>query len=244
MSVGEYSAPNKYGRFRPLPPPDFWLEDPYKIWCPTIVDDRGIPQPDETLSQILSLLAPEYRGIKDINKNHFAYPGSLYPNTPYEAVNPHEYRNQTPLTRLMPIDIHNFLHLVLEPSTPPPKEVMSESIEAWQKAKRLFNQARAIKRADELYATRIRNLRNNPGIKEKIGESDDTDLEYLLSNIDNRLRGFEDRIEAYESVPEEFRPVNIDSDLEPVMLAEQIVSVLGKVVLPQVVRPSALELAA
>jgi hypothetical protein len=244
MSVAEYSAPNKYGSFRPLPPPEFWLEDPYKVWCPSIVDDRGIPKPDETLNQVLSLLAPGYRGIKAINKNHFAYPGYLYPNTPSEAVNPHEYRNQTPLTRLMPIDIHNFLHLVLEPSTPPSEEVMSESIEAWQQAKRLFNQARSIKRADELYATRIRNLRNNPEIKEKIGESDDTDLEYLLSNIDNRLRGFEDRIEAYEKVPEEFKPVNIDHNLEPVILAGQIVLVLGRVVLPQVVRPSAHNLAA
>jgi hypothetical protein len=244
MSFAEYKAPNKYGRCRLLPPPEFWLEDPYRVWCPTIVDERGIPKPDETLSQVLSLLAPGYRGIHDINTNHFAYPSYLYLNLPNAEVNPHEYKNQTPLTRLMPVDIHNFLHLVLEPSKPPSNEVMSYSIEAWRVAKQLFIHAKSIKRADVLFELRSQDLRNNPGLKYKAGDNDDTDMAYLLANLDNRLRGFDERLGAYEELPDEFKPAEIDPNLEPTQLAKRVVATLGRIVTPQIVRPSALDLAA
>jgi hypothetical protein len=244
MSLTEYQAPNKHGRYRPLPPPEVWLDNPYQVWCPTIVDERGIPKPDETLEQVLSLLAPGYRGIKNVNTNHFAYPDYLYPNLPSSEANPHEYRNQTPLTRLMPIDIHNFLHLMLEPPPRPSKEVMSYSIEAWRVAKRLFNQARVIRAADDKFEMRVRDLKNNPGMKDKVSIYDDTDLEYLIDNLDKRLRGFDERIEAYEGLPHEFKLAEIDPNLEPVQLANQIVVALGKIVMPQIVRPAAIAEAA
>jgi hypothetical protein len=244
MSYETNGIKNVYGRYRPLPPKEVWLEDPYSVWCPTITDERGIPKPDETLAQVLSLLEPSYTGIKDINTNHFAYPLRNYPNLSDAAVNPHEYRNQAPLIRLLPIDIHNFLHLVLEPSKRPSEEVMSYSIEAWQVAKRLFVQAKGIQKADNLFAKRVRTLKNNPGIKSKVGENDETDFEYLVSNMHKRLRGFDEKMEAYDDLPTEFKPAQINPNLAPERLAEDIIIKLGHYVIPQVVRPARLQEAA
>lgn len=229
-----------------LPDQRYWLADPFSPSnrIESSVDERGVVQPDATNAAVLTLLDPSYRGSRKVNLNDYVFPESEYKGRFIGSLSLVRYRNLPPNTRYLPIDIHNLFTIVVEAPAMPEPEVMSYSIEAWRVARNLFLKAAKIKEAERLVQARENDIRLFPGLVARNPSKIDLDREYLTDAYNHQFSRFDDFLEDYASLPDEFRPADIDLNADPRELAGNIVTTLGTIITPQTVRPPALAQAA
>jgi hypothetical protein len=221
-----------------LPPQSAWLVDVYdpRNRVESAVDYRNVVQPDTTNEAVLGMLDPSYLGSRKPNLNHYVFPEHDYKGRQIGKLALVRYRNLTPLTRYLPADIHNLFTLVVEEPPMPEPEVMSYMIEAWQVAHNLFEKAKDIKEAQQMFGKRLNDIAKGYVTRK---DDDRINMEYLRSEYKRQFRLFDYFVEDYATLPDEFKPTEIDVSLKPNQLATNVVKQLGRYLTPQVVRPPA-----
>lgn len=217
-----------------LPPRQFQLRDPAK-WEDMILpdeytDDRGLIVPSQLIEAVKNSIDPSYVWPESLSIHHLYWPASWYP---YDD-NPDSRRSagtfrQLPLHKaLLPRVFENWLHVITVPPDVPDSETIQFRIDAWNVAQDLFQTARETIAHEKLARRRRAYVAANPHVLradfngiDKIGE------EYIQEEYERNFRGWDQILERYAEIPEEFRLVQID---QPV---EFIAKSLGKLVAPK-----------
>lgn len=179
-----------------IPPPDVWLINPKRDLIPTPLDERGIVDLPELISDIKKTVDSNYDWPSPFNdKHHLQWPRRWYPDIEYkrDCPNPYEFRHLGIGVVRVPRYFHNWTHLITEPPPPPSEEVMTYRIEAQRVAVSLFRSVTDIKREG-------RDL-NLSGVALN---------DYVLSKLEHRFEDYVKRVEIAKKQPKEFHVVEYD----------------------------------
>lgn len=95
---------------------------------PTPVDEHGVPRRVELIRQVLGTVATRHIWTGDYDVHHTAWPGNAYRKVidrNSERIGS-MYRGAGSLKVWTPRQLHNYIHKITEPPTPPPLEVMRQ----------------------------------------------------------------------------------------------------------------------
>ncbi len=217
-----------------LPPRQLQLRDPAK-WEDMILpeeytDDRGLIVPSQLIEVVKGSVDPTYEWPDGLSIHHLYWPASWYSyeDTPDCRRSSGTFR-QLPIHKaLLPRVFENWLHAITVPPNVPEPDVIQFRIDAWNVAKDLFQTARETIAHEKLARRRRAYVATNPHVLktdfngfDKIGE------EYIQEEYERNFRGWDQILERYEEIPEEFRLIEIDQPIDVIAKS------LGKLVAPK-----------
>ncbi|MDB5161572.1 MAG: hypothetical protein JWM52_80 [Candidatus Saccharibacteria bacterium] len=179
----------------PLPPREFWLYDPFtegrKVLEP---DSRGFVDEATLIEAVMSSIDPAYQWMQHRNLHHLQWSNSRYESLPDAAVNPQKFRELPERKSMLPLDFHQWLHLLTELPDVPSEESMYFAIEARNAVIALGNVVHFSKKTASDYAT-------SPAQRERVY------WQMLNASMDT----FGQRLDHALSLPSEFQLVDFGS---------------------------------
>lgn len=213
-----------------LPPPDARLINPHTDKLDTPLDDRGLVDITQLITDVKATVDPDYEWSPSVSVHHFYWPGSRYPynSAPSAAHNKSTFRNLPIHKGLVLREFENWLHVTTLPPPVPEQDVRQYCVEAWIVARDLFKMARKTIQWERQSRRRRELIRNNPHIIAEGFNGEDIIGEEIMQEIlEKNFRGFEHQLNRNARIPEEFRLVQLDKS--PDKIAQQ----LGQVIVPR-----------
>lgn len=209
-----------------LPPPDAQLLNPKIDKIDTPVDDRGLIDIEQLITDVKRTIDPSYQWpIVTKSIHHIYWPMAQYPYDEDVIGNPGIFRNLPIHKALLPRVFENWLHTITLPPPKPEPEVREYRIESWNVTKDLFKMARHT--VEHQKRARRRRIDVRSGHVEPKFDDDRIGEEWIQDQFEKNFRRWEYQVDRLYKLPPEFRMINLDDS------PQQVAKNLGKIVMPK-----------
>lgn len=196
-----------------LPPRDSLLIDPRTEKLLTPVDDRGLVIIPQLITDVKSVVDPDYQWPEELSVHHFYWHEAWYPYTKESptAENPAIFRNLPIHKGLVIRAFENLLHIATIPPKPPEPEVQKYRVEAYLVVRDLFKMARRTIQWEKRARRRRELVAANPDIIPAGFNGEDIIGEEIMHEVlEKNFRGFERQLIRQEAIPEKHRIIQLD----------------------------------